>query len=213
MRAGEASFPILLQRKFSISLAKSTSALVSFRLLDLIVLTLLGVITLLVGLHQAGHLQLLTIVFLTSVAVLLLLPKSLRALTRHRPNLQLLISKINQGLPEWPGEIIYLAIWTFIIWTTKLIAYALILQIFIDSDLSLSLVAAVSGELASGIPLYTPAAIGTFEAGITAALLPAGIDQSSAISAALNLHLFLLITTSISALLGLLIGNRPYDSR
>ncbi|MET0043897.1 MAG: UPF0104 family protein, partial [Candidatus Thiodiazotropha sp. 6PLUC3] len=77
----------------------------------------------------------------------------------------------------------------------------------------LSLASAVSGELASGIPLYTPAAIGTFEGGIAAVLLPAGIDQTSAITAAVNFHLFLLITTSLSAGLGLLIGNRKNVAR
>jgi uncharacterized membrane protein YbhN (UPF0104 family) len=213
MRAGEASFPLLLRQQFSIDIAKSSAALLSFRLLDLTVLTLIGLLTLLSGLHLTGQLHLLLIVLLSVALFGLLLPILLLVLIKHWPELDSMITKIKQGMPGTPEELLKLSLWTILIWTIKLSAYALIIRVFIDSSLPLSLAAAVSGELASGIPLYTPAAIGTFEAGIATVLLPAGIDESTAFNAAVNLHLFLIVTTSLSAGIGLLIGNKSNVSR
>ncbi|MET0008614.1 MAG: lysylphosphatidylglycerol synthase transmembrane domain-containing protein [Candidatus Thiodiazotropha sp. 6PLUC9] len=213
MRVGEASFPILLRQSFSIDLTESTAALVSFRLLDLLTLALIGILTLVLGMHLAGHLQLLLVALLTVAVIGLLLPNLFHQLTKHWPNLKNPINKFKQGIPRKPSDILRLSLWTLMVWAIKLTAYTLIIGSFVNISFSLSLASAVSGELASGIPLYTPAAIGTFEGGIAAVLLPAGIDQTSAITAAVNLHLFLLITTSLSAGFGLLIGNRKNVAR
>jgi uncharacterized membrane protein YbhN (UPF0104 family) len=213
LRIGEASFPLLLRQKFGIEITKSTAALLSFRLVDLSVLTFIGILTLLLGLHLTAHLTLLLIVFLVTVLVGLLLSLLTVKLAHHWPKLAAPLSKIKDGLPRTRSNLFRLILWTILIWTIKLLSYAFILQAFTDSIIPLSLLAALSGELASIIPLYTPAALGSFEGGILTVLIPAGISQSTALTAAINLHLFLLLTTLCSAGFGLMLGNNRHDTR
>jgi hypothetical protein len=47
-----------------------------------------------------------------------------------------------------------------------------------------------SGELTTVLPVYSIAGIGTYEAGVVAALVPADIGYQEAIKTAVNLHLF-----------------------
>jgi uncharacterized membrane protein YbhN (UPF0104 family) len=205
MRTGEASFPLLLKRGFSIDFTQSTAALLSFRLTDLSVMTLYGLLTLLFGLQQNGHLFLLSIVLLITLSIALLLPTWLSTASRRLPRMRDSLSKIRQGLPRKPKALFTLLLLTLLIWALKLPSYAYILSIFTEASMPLSLLAALSGELVSGIPLYTPAAIGGFEGGVLSVLLPSGIKQSVALTAAINLHLFLLLASLISAGFGLML--------
>jgi uncharacterized membrane protein YbhN (UPF0104 family) len=213
MRTGEASLPLLLRQKFAINIAKSSGALLSFRLFDLAVLSLLGLLSLMFGLHTTDQLLLLILVLLSILLIGVAGFRNLNKLSHRWPSLVATINQIRQGVPRKPNELISLTLWTLAIWVIKLVGYALILQLFIDASLSLSLLAALSGELASGIPLYTPAAIGSFEGGVLAVLLPAGIDQAKALIGAVSLHLFLLFATMVSAGLGLMLGNTAHVSR
>jgi uncharacterized membrane protein YbhN (UPF0104 family) len=79
---------------------------------------------------------------------------------------------------------------------------------FLQVNLPISLLSALSGELASSIPIHTPAAFGTFESGVVAVLLPVGIKIESALTAAISLHLFILSITTLTGGLSLLIGRR-----
>jgi uncharacterized membrane protein YbhN (UPF0104 family) len=213
LRVGEASFPILLRQKFGIEITKSTAALLSFRLIDLSVLTFIGVLTLLFGLPLRGYLTLLLIVFLVTVLIGLLLPLLIGNLSHRWPKLAVPLFKIKDGLPRSRPNLLRLILWTITIWAIKLTSYAFILQAFTGSAIPLSLLASLSGELASGIPLYSPAAIGSFEGGILAVLLPAGISQTTALTAAINLHLFVLFATLCGAGFGLMLGNKQHDTR
>jgi uncharacterized membrane protein YbhN (UPF0104 family) len=212
LRAGEATLPLLLRHSFAISLTQSTAALLTFRLFDLSVLALLGLLTLLFGQHQTGHLTALLIVLLVSALIALITPILLTRLSRHWPGLKALLDKVRQGLPRGRKDLLYLLLWSVLIWGVKLSGYAIILLAFTHSTIAPSLLAALSGEFASGIPLYTPAAFGTFEGGIVAVLLAADIKLSVALTAAINLHLFILVATLISAGFGLTLGRERHGT-
>jgi len=62
------------------------------------------------------------------------------------------------------------------------------------------------------LPLHGIAGAGTYEAGIVAALLPFGVDTETAVSAAVNVHLFLLGVTLLGGALSLLLRVSPHIS-
>jgi uncharacterized membrane protein YbhN (UPF0104 family) len=213
LRAGEAAFPLLLRRYFNIELSRSTGALVSFRIADLILLIVIGLITTASGLHLFGNSDLLLLALLAIVIVVFVLTLLLRLAARNLPWAARHWKLFKAGLPRTPAGVVRLSLWTLSIWSVKLLGYACILQAFIDTGLALSLLAALSGELVSGIPLHTPAAIGSFEGGVLAVLLPARISSETAVTAAVNLHLFLLAVTLVSAAFGLFLGRSSHDTR
>ncbi|MBA1333058.1 hypothetical protein QQ73_19015 [Candidatus Endoriftia persephone str. Guaymas] len=57
------------------------------------------------------------------------------------------------------------------------------------------------------LPMQGFAAAGTFEAGVMAVLVPTGTGAEQALSAAINLHLFLLGLSLLSGALALLLGR------
>jgi uncharacterized membrane protein YbhN (UPF0104 family) len=207
LRTGEATFPLLLRQHFNIEITRGTAALLSFRTFDLSVLLVMGLFIMLSGFQLTNNLPLLVILLLATTLMVTLIPFLLRHILRSKPRLATQCALIRAGLPDSKASLFRLTIWTISIWSVKLIGYGFILQAFLLTTLPLSLLAALGGELGSGIPLYTPAAIGGFEGGVLAVLLPAGITSSAALTAAVNLHLFLLAATLISALLGLTLGK------
>jgi uncharacterized membrane protein YbhN (UPF0104 family) len=213
LRAGEAAFPLLLRRHFNIELSRSTGALVSFRIADLTLLIVIGVITTVTGLHLTGDRDLLLLALLAMAIAALLLTLLLRIAAHNLPWAARHWKLFKAGLPGTSAGVLRLGLWTLCVWSVKLLGYAFILQAFIGSGMPLSLLAALSGELASAIPLHTPAAIGSFEGGVLAVLLPAQISSEIAVTAAVNLHLFLLAVTLVSAAFGLYLGRSSHDAR
>jgi uncharacterized membrane protein YbhN (UPF0104 family) len=212
-RAGEAVFPVLVKRYFDIPVSRATGTLFSFRVADLLVLSSLGLITILTGIqiaHQAIIAVTTCLVFLVLITLILIL---LYKFGHSIPRLEKYWIYFKAGLPDRPRVLLHLILWTFLVWLTKLAAYASIIMAFIQVNLPISLLSALSGELASSIPIHTPAAFGTFESGVVVVLLPVGIKIESALSVAINLHLFILSVTTIVAGLGLLIGRRSNVTR
>jgi uncharacterized membrane protein YbhN (UPF0104 family) len=212
-RAGEATFPLLIKRQFGISLSQATGILVSFRGFDLLILLTLGLITILTGLQitdQSGTIVRVLLILFSTMCLLFLL---LYNYGYSIPWVRKYWIHFKSGLPADTGEIFHLLFWTLLAWTTKLFAYASILSAFLQVSTPLSLLSALSGELASSIPIYTPAAFGTFESGVIGVLLPAGINLETALTAAINLHLFILSITLLVTGFGVLTGRHANDTR
>jgi uncharacterized membrane protein YbhN (UPF0104 family) len=213
LRAGEVAFPLLLRRYFNIEFSRSAGALVSFRIADLTLLIVIGLIATAFGLHLSGNSDLLLCVLFSMAIAAILLTHLLRWAARTLPWAARHWELFKAGLPGTPAGVVRLSLWTLSIWSVKLLGYACILQAFIGMNLALSLLAALGGELASGIPLHTPAAIGSFEGGVLAVLLPTRISSETALTAAVNLHLFLLVVTMVSAGFGFFLGRGIHDTR
>ena len=213
MKAGEFSFPILLQRHFSISPARSTGALLSFRILDLGVLALIGLVSMVMGYRVMEHMGILIFLLVLIPLIGWLLLKSLHLAANNWPRLKNISQQLIAGLPKQPHEFMRLTGWTLMIWSIKLAGFAWILRSLAETSFWTAMLAALAGDLASTIPVHTPAAFGSFEGGVLAVLLPAGVNQATALSAAVNLHLFLLGVSCASAAFALLLGRKANVTR
>jgi uncharacterized membrane protein YbhN (UPF0104 family) len=213
LRAGEASFPLLIKRHFGIPLSRSAGTLFSFRVADLIVLSILGLISIATGLQLGDQADTATKLLFILLSTIFLMLFALYKFGRAIPWINHYWDCFKAGLPTGPRVIFVLLFWTFLTWSTKLLAYASIILAFLHIDTPIALLCALSGELASSIPIHTPAAFGTFESGVVAVLLPAGINIESALTVAINLHLFILSITIIFAGLGELLRRRTNDTR
>ena len=67
----------------------------------------------------------------------------------------------------------------------------------------MSLLGSIMGEISSTLPIHGLAGAGTYEAGVLVALLPAGVGLDEALNGAVNLHLFVLGATILSAAIAL----------
>jgi uncharacterized membrane protein YbhN (UPF0104 family) len=209
---GELSFPILMQRYFIISPARSLPALLWFRLLDLHAILLLAVLSLM--LHRDSWWPAASLIALLTLAIPLIyrwLPTSI-GYFEHKSTggLKEKLSKLRKALPTSWRLLLLTSWWTLVNWALKLMVFAWIIQQFVAINFGQSLLGAIGGELTSVLPVNGIAGTGTYEAGVVAALLPAEIGHQEALKAAVNLHLFLLSCTLLSAFLSYLVpGSRP----
>ena len=69
-------------------------------------------------------------------------------------------------------------------------------------------VGATVGDLTSVLPFHGIAGAGTYEAGVVAGLAPYGLTPESALPLAVNLHLFILASSTLLGLIAWLIPAR-----
>jgi uncharacterized membrane protein YbhN (UPF0104 family) len=205
-RTGELSFPMMMKRYFDINYAQSVSALLWFRFLDLHCILAFAIYPLLV----VTPLRRLAI----PIILLWMLIPPLVYLLRNKVELHFvgksgrfseLAQKTLFGLPN--TVVGFLKSWgiTWLNWLVKLLTLAWVLDQFIDGvTWNVLITAVVAGELTSVLPLHAPAGIGTYEAGIVAALIPF-LTATVATSAAINVHLFVLGSAIIGGLVGWLL--------
>ncbi len=195
MRSGELSFPLLLHRYFAVPLPRSLAALLWFRLMDLYALGLIALMA--IGDHwlPAGWLAPLAVAWLALPWLLLtvqerLLPRVARRLPEHW---RARLAQARTGLPRTPVALMRAWFWTLFNWVVKLAVFAWILILFAPLlSPAVALLGAIGGDLTSVLPVHGVAGAGTYEAGVLAALLPFGVPAVQALTAAVNLHLFML---------------------
>ena len=212
MRTGELSFPVLMTRYFSVPALRSMPALLWFRALDLHTLGIFGVL----AVHSAAWPW-----PVAAVALALWLPlpwlsfhfsrRWRHALQGHDHNrMYLLLNRILQGLPQAPAAFWRAWAWTVLNWLVKLGAFVWGLRLFIPVSLPAAWMGAIAGDLTSVLPVHGVAGAGTYEAGVVAGLLPYGVAAQTALTAAVNLHLFLLGTTMVGGAISLFLGGRRH---
>lgn len=213
-RSGEIGFPVLMRAEFGISIARSTSALLVMRLLDLHALLAAGAVGVVLAFAPGPLGWSLWTVFL-------LLPAAGYACRRHAIGLaracaprraQHLVRELEAGLPENTGR--FLRAWwmTLLNWFAKLAMLAAILAMLGVVPLSAAIGGGLGGELSSVLPFHAPAGVGTYPAAITAGALAFGAPTGPAAletlgRAGVNLHL-LVILSSLAGTLFSLIGAR-----
>lgn len=216
MRAGEASFPILMQRYYSVPLTKSGSALIWFRILDLHTLFLIGL--LIFGKYYFGLVitTILAILFLFIPLVLNTFGKAILIHLQRRNTNSLshkLIIKLLENFPNDRSQFYRSWLWTVINWLVKISIFSWILIQFADINYLFAWAGVIAGDLTSVLPIHGFAGAGTYEAGIVAALLPFGVNPATSLVGAVNLHLFLLGATILGALIGLFIPIKKTDNK
>ncbi len=210
MRSGEVAFPVLMSRYFRIPLSRSMPALLWFRIFDLHTLVLVGIWA--VGSQWFGP-----YLMILSGAIWLLLPWWLFLanhwlLEKFRSSdggrLSQLFCKLLDGAPKDTRLLLKTWFWTLLNWLVKLFAFTWLLMLFAATAAAPAMFGVIGGELTSVLPVHGIAGAGTYEAGIVAALMPFGISPEVAVSAAVNLHLFLLGVTLIGGALSLLLRSK-----
>ena len=208
MRLGEAAFPLLMKRQFKQSMLSSTAGLVWIRLMDLHVLLLLAAIALGALLPTIGYLALAALII--GPIVIGLFRRRLLALLPER--LQVKLTELEHLLPHSRGLIVATYLQTLIIWIVKLVALTLVLKAFLSIDFISAWVAVTTADLSGVLPIHGIAGSGTYEAAMLAALIPLGFEIEAALSAAINLHIYLLGVSALSVPLALLIPTQRQTS-
>jgi glycosyltransferase 2 family protein len=211
MRSGELAFPLLMSKQFQIPYQKSLTALLWLRLLDLAAILMIGGIAALLVFDFKW-------IAMLSVLFIILLPLWLaswfnhfsRLLLRRKPEWEEKIEMIRQGWPQHRMAIWRSWGWTLLNWVVKLISFALVLQWFIDLQAVYALVAIISAELSSVLPIHSVAGFGTYESAALIGLSIFGQSSAEALKAVVNLHLFVIGMTLISGFIAQLLGkNSP----
>jgi uncharacterized membrane protein YbhN (UPF0104 family) len=213
MRTGETSFPVLMSRYFSTSLARSLAALLWFRLMDLHVLGAVVFVTvgsIWLDVWLVGFLLILWLTLAWWMFRLQSAPVLATLVRRLSPHWRDWLVQARDGLPQTRNAFWRAWIWTLTNWLLKLVVFAWILQLFAPMPAAGALLGAIGGDLTSVLPVHGIAGAGSYEAGVVAALLPFGVPGEAALAAAVNLHLFMLGMSLAGGILGLLL---PYDLR
>ncbi|MFQ5538777.1 MAG: lysylphosphatidylglycerol synthase domain-containing protein [Candidatus Binatia bacterium] len=215
MRTGEISFPVLMSRYFQISMLRSVPALLWFRMLDL---HTVGALAVLIANPFPRHMLLAILVLVAWMTLPALafwgshrLMLVLEARAQNRAGLFLL--KVIRGMPQESITFGRTWVWTLSTWAVKLGVFAWVLQLFVDIPWSGAFLGAILGDLTSVLPFHNIGGAGTYEAGVVAGLVPFGASASSALAAAINLHLFLLAATLFGGALSLLLKGETTEGR
>jgi uncharacterized membrane protein YbhN (UPF0104 family) len=203
MRAGEFAFPILMNRYFDVPSSRSLPALLWLRILDLHTLLL---ILFLVVTWIAIPAAVLPVALIWLAA----LPLLVHAAKKVSANLGLRDSRIARlgsatlaGMPQSAIRLTESWAWTMLSWALKLAVFGWVFSTLSSTTYLNGLLAAMGGELSSILPVHGPAGAGTYEAGVAAAVLPVGVPVQEAIIGAVNLHLFVLGVSMVSAFVSL----------
>ncbi len=213
MRSGELSFPLLMQRYFALPPPRTVPVLLWFRLLDLQAIVILGLLAVFLALGSGMG---LTDAWLWPVVILLpapLLIYSARA-RLHRFLMQRppgkwrdrLLASVD-SLPNSTGHFLATLGWTWANWLVKLLTLAWLLMNLAPVNIAGALAGALGGDLTTVLPIHAPGGFGTFEAGVLLALQPFNLPSVTALSAAVNLHLFLLGSSILAGFLVLFIQH------
>ena len=213
MRTGEISFPVLMARYFDIPATTSVPVLLWFRLMDLH--ALIAIALLAVGDAWLAQTTLLPVTLLWMVlplAAYLAHHRLARRFAGAAHGSKKFLGKILTSLPQTPREFWRAWLWTWINWLVKLSVFAWVFHLFAPVPWSIAALAAIAGDLTSVLPIHGVAGAGTYEAGIVAALLPFNIAPAVALTAAVNLHLFLLGSTLLGGLVAVFLPGRIHSS-
>ena len=220
-RAGEASFPILMNRWFGIDAARATGTLIWLRLLDLHVLATIGAGCAAAGWLGAEHgLSWLAWAAAGAAAVSPLLFFALRRplaarLIGRTGKISTLMARVLTGLPRrYTGLVMDLGL-SWLSWSIKLTALGWVLSRLANIPQSLGILGAIGGDFSTVLPLHAPGGFGTYEAGVLALLAPAATPSAALLAGAVNLHLLVLTTALLSGAAAWLAtaARKPVDAK
>ena len=210
MRTGEISFPVLMFRYFNVPVTQSVPVLFWFRVLDFHTLLGLGILAttgfLLVPVVSIG----LFLLWMLLPPIMFLAHNRLQASFGLNPDGRIkgLLSTALKNLPQTWQAFLHAWTWTWLNWVIKLGVFAWIVLLFLNISIAPAVVGAIAGDLTSVLPIHGVAGAGTYEAGVMAGLTPFHIPPKQALQAAVNLHLFVLVTSLLGGALAFLISEK-----
>lgn len=214
-RAGETSFPILMRSEFGISLTRSTSALLTMRLLDLHALFAAAGIGLVIESGKGALSWLLWGLFLVAPMALFFLKGRVLSIieTRLPEKLSKLLVEVEAGLPANAAGFMRAWLLTVLNWATKVAVLAWALFAIGVNPLGACFGGALGGEVSSVLPVHAPAGVGTYPAGITAGAISFGASAQGAsldllAAAAVNVHVLIIVSAIAGTILSILLSPR-----
>ena len=215
LRAGEASFPLLLKRWFGVSLAEAAGMLLWMRLLDLQVLALAALLAVGWWTADSAPLSPLRIVGLFVLLVAPLLLRVLHAplqrqLSAHSSRAATLLLRALSGMPDRTATLLGAWLWTLASWGVKLVVLGQLLAALAGLPPPIGTLGVVGADLSTVLPLHSPGGFGTFEAAIVAMIGFWRTPDAALLAAALSFHLFVL---GFALLAGLLAWLLPAGTR
>jgi len=191
-RSGEFALPWLLRRETGHGFGAGLALLFWIRLLDVQVLGMLAAATVLAPAGQAPAALGALAALLGPLVVWAVLRRPGWQRIGHDGRLRRLFHAVRDHAPPGVGAYLHLGGWTLAAWVLKFAALGTWLTAATQLDPGSALLAVVAAEVAALIPVQGPAAAGTYEAAVTAALAATGVPATAALAAAVQLHLFVL---------------------
>ena len=195
-RMGELTYPVLLKKHFDISYASSLATLLMFRILDIYAIFLLAILV-------VGYLTMPLIGFVSLLVLYLLVP--LIAWLGGKFFLKIkyfevISSKFVFG--EFDFTTVFIsALLSVLNWFLKLSSFSILIVSLSSLGWVEAFVGSVGGELSSVAPFHGLMGFGTYEAGVAAALSLLGAHFGDAMLAAVNLHLYVLLSSILSVVI------------
>ena len=205
VHSGEISFPILMKKYFGIPVNRSVSGLLWLRYLDFHTLILIAFGALWLATPWPWVLPVLLAWSVLPIATVLLWESCSRLFGTHDNKISRMLSSMLRTLPKSRRMLFESWGWTALNWGVKLASFAWILTIFTPINFADSMFGAAGGELSTVLPTNAPAGVGTYEAGVIAAVTPLGVRMHHAIIGGVNLHLFVLGMSVVGGLLTFLL--------
>jgi uncharacterized membrane protein YbhN (UPF0104 family) len=205
MRLGELAYPLLMKRYFGQGYTASSVTLLWIRILDFHFLGVPALVFLYFARGDSGWLLLIP-PWLALVPAMYWGHGLLQRRLACRPGrLASLIGRVLGHVPDSAWQFARIWLWTALSWVCKLLAYTMVVVHFASLDLGRAVLGTLGAEISSILPVNGVAGAGTYELAMSAVLLPLGVDLSTSLKAAVNLHLYLLGSSLLLALWALLL--------
>jgi hypothetical protein len=196
MRVGEAGYPLLLNRRWGVSLADATLSLLWLRVQDAVVL---GAASLILLAGEPWWVRVTLALALVAMAVLLL-PLIARWIAQHRTGTvasRVAMAVLRGGRIGW--------LYGAANWALKLGVLGGLLVALGGLECHVGIAGALGGEVAAVLPVQPPGGLGTYEAGVwlgasgVARLSGLPVDDRLLVGAALLVHGFVIAVAVLGA--------------
>ena len=207
MRLGELTFPLLVKRTFNTQFSDGLSQLVWLRLLDLLFMGFItaGVCYFILPFNLFLGISALGISLFILCAILFPL------LVTNISLLQSFFTTLRNNMPKSKKKIMRLFAYTALAWTMKMTAIAFLVQGLSEVSLLTAIMGALGAEISSLLPVHGIGGSGSFEAAFVAGTSLTGEAIPNMLALAVNVHIFVLLSTSLVTLMLLPVSLKLRD--
>jgi uncharacterized membrane protein YbhN (UPF0104 family) len=205
MRLGEGAYPLLMRRYGGQAIGSALADLIWLRVLDLMIMGSL-VVALIVGSVTGAMIMVMSAIATVALASFIL-ASAIAAGRRgsgdaNKSRLASVVTTLVDRAPATWGQQAVLLILTVAAWAAKLLGLLVLLDAMTALPMATILSSLVGGELSGILPVHGLAGAGTYEAAFVGAGTLGGEPADRLLQAAVNAHIFVLLTTcGLAALL------------
>ncbi|SMO37819.1 hypothetical protein SAMN06269117_102106 [Balnearium lithotrophicum] len=201
-RSGEASFPIILKKLFSVEGVISSATLLLVRLFDLLSLSILFTLSTVFISFQNKKLLLISVFLFFFILLIIFIGfKLLRKFKNKFPIAFTLFSFFSNFNSKKNLTLVFT--YSILNWTFKFLSFFFILKAGgINISFPKTIFVATFGELTTVLPIHSIGGFGTYEAGLVGGFALLGLKGSYALTVAFYFHLLLFTMSGVLAFFG-----------